>query len=224
MRHPAGRPAAQFSAGAARPDDARAACRLQNAPGAHVDVVEKTWGNRNDAVWVARLRGANIDWLELSQWDAQKNRLRKTSLGGKSVAVALERGQSLHDGDILDWDEERRRAVICRIRLCPVMAVNLSGLSALSPEEAVSSAVRLGHALGNQHWPAVVRDGFVYVPMTADEKVMNAVMETHAIAGIGWEFLSGESVSGRLSAEEARLLFGGAEESGHHHHHHDHHA
>ena len=54
--------------------------------------------------------------------------------------------------------------------------------------------------------------------------VMNAVMETHAIAGIGWEFLSGESVSGRLSAEEARLLFGGAEESGHHHHHHDHHA
>lgn len=223
MRHPAGR-ALQNSA--ARPDDARAPCRLQNAPGAYVDVVEKIWGNRNDAVWVARLRGADIDWLELSQWDAQKNRLRKTSLGGKSVAVALERGQSLHDGDILDWDEEQRRAVICRIRLCPVMVVNLSGLSALSSEEAVSSAVRLGHALGNQHWPAVVRDGFVYVPMTADEKVMNAVMETHAIAGIGWEFLPGESVSGRLSAEEARLLFGGAEESGHHHHHHhhDHHA
>lgn len=183
-----------------------------------MDVVEKIWGNIKDPVWVARLRGADMDWLELSQWDAQKNRLRKKSLGGKSVAVALERGQSLHDGDVLDWDEEHRRAVICRIRLCPVMAVDLSGLSALSAEDAVSQAVRLGHALGNQHWPAVVKNGVVYVPMTADHKVMGAVMDTHAIAGVSYAFLSGEDVSGRLSAEEARLLFGGAEEGGHHHH------
>ena len=76
---------------------------------------------------MARLRGADMDWLELSQWDAQKNRLRKESLGGKSVAVALERGQSLHDGDILDWDEEHRRAVICRIIFpgCPRSALRM---------------------------------------------------------------------------------------------------
>ncbi len=191
-----------------------------------MEIVEKVLGNRADAAWAARLNGASVDWLELSQWDAQKNRLRKETEGGRSMAVALERGESLRDGDVLEWDEASRSAVVCRIRLCPVMAVDLTGLAALGVESAVSSAVRLGHALGNQHWPAVVKKGVVYVPMTADEKVMSAVMDTHDIAGVTYAFLSGESVYDLLSGEEARLLFGGAESplSGHGHHHHEHHA
>lgn len=191
-----------------------------------MEIVEKVLGNRADAAWAARLNGTFVDWLELSQWDAQKNRLRKETEGGRSMAVALERGESLRDGDVLEWDEASRSAVVCRIRLCPVMAVDLTGLAALGVESAVSSAVRLGHALGNQHWPAVVKKGVVYVPMTADEKVMSAVMDTHDIAGVTYAFLSGESVYDLLSGEEARLLFGGAESplSGHGHHHHGHHA
>lgn len=190
-----------------------------------MEIIEKVLGNRADAAWAARLRDASVDWLELSQWDAQKNRLRKETEGGRSMAVALERGESLRDGDVLEWDENTRSAVVCRIRLCPVMAVDLTGLAAFGVDKAVSSAVRLGHALGNQHWPAVVKNGVVYVPMTADEKVMSAVMDTHDIAGVTYAFLSGESVYDLLSGEEARLLFGGAESplSGHEHHHHGHH-
>ena len=193
--------------------------------GEHVEIIEKVLGNRADAAWAARLRDASVDWLELSQWDAQKNRLRKETGSGRSMAVALERGESLRDGDVLEWDENTRSAVVCRIRLCPVMAVDLTGLAAFGVDKAVSSAVRLGHALGNQHWPAVVKNGVVYVPMTADEKVMSAVMDTHDIAGVTYAFLSGESVYDLLSGEEARLLFGGAESplSGHEHHHHGHH-
>lgn len=193
--------------------------------GATVEIIEKVLGNRTDAVWAARLRDAAVDWLELSQWDAQKNRLRKDTAGGRTVAVALERGESLRDGDILEWDGEKNRAVVCRIRLCPVMAVDVSGLAAFGVDKAVSSAVKLGHALGNQHWPAVVKSGMVYVPMTADEKVMSAVMDTHAIAGVTYSFLPGENVYELLSGEEARLLFGGAESplSGHDHHHGHHH-
>ena len=194
--------------------------------GAFVEIIERVLGNRSDAAWAGRLRDATVDYLELSQWDAQKNRLRKETLGGRVMAVALERGESLRDGDVLEWDENGHGAVVCRIRLCPVMAVDTTGLAALGVEEAVSSAVKLGHALGNQHWPAVVKKGVVYVPMTADEKVMSAVMDTHAIAGITYAFISGESVYGLLSGEEARLLFGGAESplSGHVHHHDHHHA
>ncbi len=199
---------------------------MKTPRGKRVEIIEKVLGNRADAAWAARLSGASVDWLELSQWDAQKNRLRKETEGGRSMAVALERGESLRDGDVLEWDEASRSAVVCRIRLCPVMAVDLTGLSALGVESAFSSAVRLGHALGNQHWPAVVKKGVVYVPMTADEKVMSAVMDTHDIAGVTYAFLSGESVYDLLSGEEARLLFGGAESplSGHGHHHHGHHA
>ena len=41
-------------------------------------IVETVLGNIKDEAWKDRLAEAEIDLLELSQWDAQKNRLRKT--------------------------------------------------------------------------------------------------------------------------------------------------
>lgn len=130
-----------------------------------MDIIDSILGNTSEPDWKARLQGASIDWLELSQWDAQKNRFRKTTKEGRELAVALERGQSLRDGDVLDWNEDSRKAVVCRIRLCPVMVVDMQGLTALPREEALAAAVKLGHALGNQHWPAVVKGSMVYVPV-----------------------------------------------------------
>ena len=70
----------------------------------------------------------------------------------------------------------------------------------------------------------VVKKGVVYVPMTADSRVMEAVMDTHAVPGVTFSFLAGEDVRDRLRPEEARLLFGGAEDKVHGHHHDHHHA
>ena len=41
------------------------------------------------------------------------------------------------------------------------------------------TCVELGHALGNQHWPALVKGDRVFVPLTVDRKVMASVMNTH---------------------------------------------
>lgn len=182
-----------------------------------MEIFDSILGNAADGAWKERLAGAQVDWLELSQWDSQKNRFRKKTEGGRSMAVALERGLALRDGDILDWDEAGRRAVVCRIRLSPVMAVDMAALGGRPREEALASAVRLGHALGNQHWPAVVQGSTVFVPVSTDEKVMASVMDTHAVPGISYVFLSGEDVLALLDEHEARLLFGGAEQGGHHH-------
>lgn len=184
-----------------------------------MDIKSTILGNIADAEWKERLEGARTDWLELSQWDAQKNRFRRQTQGGRAMAVALERGRTLRDGDILEWDEDTRRAVVCRIRLCPVMAVDMHGLSAMPVEEALSAAVRLGHALGNQHWPAVVKRDMAYVPVSTGTDVAASVMDTHAIRGIEFRFLAGEEVLPLLDEQEARRLFGGAECPGHGHAH-----
>ena len=182
-----------------------------------MEIFDSILGNASDADWKVRLEDAQVDWLELSQWDAQKNRFRKKTAGGRAMAVSLERGHSLRDGDILDWDEAERRAVVCRIRLCPVMAVDMAALGGRPREEALASAVRLGHALGNQHWPAVVHGSTVFVPVSTDKNVAASVMDTHAIPGVSYVFLSGEDVLDLLDEHEARLLFGGAEQGGHVH-------
>ena len=54
------------------------------------------------------------------------------------------------------------------------------------------TCVELGHALGNQHWPALVKDTRVFVPLTVDRKVMASVMNTHRFEGIRYEFVPGE--------------------------------
>ena len=55
----------------------------------------------------------------------------------------------------------------------------------------VRTMFELGHALGNQHWPAVVKGSRMFVPLTVDRKVMASVMRTHAFPGIRYEFRPG---------------------------------
>ncbi|MDD4701645.1 MAG: urease accessory protein UreE [Desulfovibrio sp.] len=176
-----------------------------------MQLVEHVLGNVNDVHWKEKLVDVTIDVLELSQWDAQKNRLRKQSRGGRVVAVSLERDEFLHNGDVLVWDEESKTAVVCKIDLCEVLVVELEALAELEPGILVERSVALGHALGNQHWPAVVREGKIYVPMSVDRAVMNSVMNTHHFAGVRYSFVPGEEVAGMLSPAQSRRLFGGSE-------------
>ena len=105
-----------------------------------MQLVENVLGNSNDPAWKARLADATIDTLELSQWDAQKNRLRKDTRNGQAIAVSLDRNAFLHDGDILLWDEKTKQAVICKIDLCEVLIIDLGGLQSCPPISSSSAA------------------------------------------------------------------------------------
>lgn len=180
-------------------------------------LVNQVVGNSNDAAWRLKLRDATVDEIRLDQWQAQKNRFRLKSAAGTEVAVALERNTHLHEGDILVWDEPGRSAIIARIQLQDVFVIELGALLDELPETMARTCFELGHALGNQHWPAVVKGTTVYVPLTVDRKVMASVMRTHAFAGISYEFRPGQTVIPFLAPHEARRLFGGADSTPHSH-------
>ena len=156
-------------------------------------------------------RRRRVDTLALDQWEAQKNRFRKTTAGGFEVAVSLDRGTFLRDGDVLVWDEAARRAVVARISLRDVMVIELRDLLRRRSGDRAAHRVELGHALGNQHWPALVKGSRVFVPLTVDRKVMSSVMNTHRFEGIAYEFVAGQEVIPYLAPHESRRLFGGAE-------------
>ena len=180
-------------------------------------IVESILGNRHVEPWRTRLQGARVDELALDQWEAQKNRFRKHAASGTPIAVSLDRGVFLRDGDVLQWDEAARVAVVAKISLREVMVVQLEGLSSQPPEALVRICVELGHALGNQHWPAIVKGAKVFVPLTVDRKVMASVMKTHAFHGIAYDFIPGSEVIPYLAPHESRRLFGGAEGPVHSH-------
>ena len=182
-------------------------------------IVENVIGNVADPGWEAKLAGAAIDWLMLDQWEAQKSRLRKATAGEVELALSLDRNMHLHDGDILVWDEPARRAILARIELKEVMVIDLTDVIAGEKEKAVPTVFELGHALGNQHWPAVVKGARVFVPLTVDRKVMASVMKTRALPGVRYDFMPGAEVIPYLAPHEARRLFGGAGATPHSHTH-----
>jgi urease accessory protein len=184
-----------------------------------VILVEAVLGNAAEPHWAARLAGAAVDSLELDHWEAQKNRFRKKTAGGVELAVSLDRGTFMRDGDVLLWDAAAARAVVARISLRDVMIIHLDGMAGAPPEIALRTCVELGHALGNQHWPALVKGNRVYVPLTVDRTVMASVMNTHRFEGIRYEFVPGGEIVPYLAPHESRRLFGGAEGPVHSHSH-----
>jgi len=184
-----------------------------------VILVEAVLGNSGHPPWAARLGDATVDELALDHWEAQKNRFRKKTAAGVELAVSLDRGTFIRDGDVLLWDATAKRAVIARISLRDVMIIHLDAMADATPEIALRTCVELGHALGNQHWPALVKGSHVYVPLTVDRKVMSSVMNTHRFEGISYEFVPGGEIVPYLAPHESRRLFGAAEGPVHSHTH-----
>ncbi len=197
-------------------------------------IIERILGNAAEPAWQERLATAVVDHLRLDQWQAQKNRLRKTTDAGVELALSLDRASHLHHGDVLAWDDAAKQAIVAHIDLADVLVIRLDGLQGQAEDVLIRTCFELGHALGNQHWPAVVKGTTVYVPLTVDRKVMASVMRTHAFEGISSDFIPGTEVIPYLLPHEARRLFGGADatphshlpgaghghEHGHGHHHH----
>lgn len=187
-------------------------------------IFSEVLGNaQSDAEWTRKLENVRINYLNIDQWTAQKSRFIAKDSGGEEYAIALKRHSQIANGDVLAYDPQRNTAVVIRIDLKPVLVIDLQAIARQSPEEIIRRCVELGHAVGNQHWPAIVKGTRVYVPLTVDKKVMMSVMDTHHFEDITYEFQPGQEVLPFLAPHEVRQLFGGcSQEIPQHAHHHEH--
>ena len=180
-------------------------------------IIESILGNIRDKQWQDRAGKAKVDYLTLNQWDAQKYRLRRTSEQGNDIAVSLPRNTFMQNGDVLAFDEASNTMTVAKINLRDVLIIEFKELLKKDQSELVRLCIEIGHALGNQHWPAVVKEGRVYVPLTVDRKVMESVMRTHSFEHIHYGFMPGAGVIPYLAPHETRRLFGGADSTPHSH-------
>jgi len=174
-------------------------------------IIDRKLGNLSDPLWQERARLGHVDPLILEQWEAPKSRLRKASSGGLELAISLPRSENLRDGDVLHYDEAKGQLVVAKVPLKDVLVIELEDLGQLQPQDILRICFELGHGLGNQHWPAVIKGSTVYVPLSVDQKVMASVMKTHRFEGIRYEFVPGDDIVPYLAPHESRRLFGGAE-------------
>lgn len=149
--------------------------------------------------------------------DSAKSRFIVTGDKGTQCAVALKRNHQLIEGDVLKYDPATGKAIVARIELSPVFVIDLSAVEKEDKLKIIETCIELGHAIGNQHWPAVIKGTKVYVPLTVDKKVMESVMYTHSIPGVTYEFQPGKEVIPYLAPHEIRNLFGGTAQESHAH-------
>lgn len=183
-------------------------------------LIEQTLGNIADAKWREIAADASVDELVLEQWESVKNRYRKFTEGGVELAVSLPRGQHVHDGDVLFYDAEKKQLYIAKVKLRDILRIDCSELKNEDSLALFQHCFELGHALGNQHWTAVIKGYVVYIPVNIDHKVMLSAMKTHAFAFTNYEIVNGADVVDELDSKQQRILFSSGEEGIHHHHHH----
>lgn len=147
------------------------------------------------------------DHIRLDRWAAQKSRMLVSADSGHMYRISLGRGEHLADGDVIYYSAEENMSVVVSVEMSQVLVVDMAGAMSADRNTLLRTAVELGHALGNQHWPAVVKESSVYVPLTVDRKVMLSVMGSHRIEGITYELKNGVEVIPYLSPHEVRLLF-----------------
>lgn len=184
-----------------------------------MEICTEILGNIHSPEWKDRLKELDIEYIPLDQWTAQKSRFLARGEKGNEYPIALARQTQVVDGDIVFLDEGTKKAAVLKLDLNPVLVLDLSSLEGQSPETIIRRSLELGHAIGNQHWPAVVKGAKIYVPLTVDKKVMLSVMDTHHLEGVSYEFQPGREVIPYMAPHEIRRLFGGASHENHHHEH-----
>ena len=91
-------------------------------------------GNLHDPEWAEKAREAEIEYIDLDQWTAQKSRFVIKGDRENEYAVALKRHWQMLDGDIIEYLPEQRRIAAIRIRLNDVLVADLSDLARKTPE------------------------------------------------------------------------------------------
>lgn len=99
----------------------------------------------------------------------RRSRFRATTDDGTELGVIVD-APAVSAGDVLLVEDDRMIVVAFE----PREAIAIS-LPEATPE-ALPTAIELGHRLGNHHWDLAVTDGVAYVPLEADQHIIERVI------------------------------------------------
>ena len=147
-------------------------------------IAKKYLGNINHnpdlAAQVNQAKTAN-KYLEISlqESDRAKGRILTESLSGISIGIIKNRELLLKSGDIL----ETENGDFLLIKLQEEKLMVLTFAASVTNNNALE-LVRLGHILGNNHYPIKIQDNKIYVRLVTNPKVLKKNIEQLNITGL----------------------------------------
>ena len=108
-----------------------------------------------------------VEKIHVSRLEADRIRIRKISDKGTDLALTLNPGSHIYDGDVVLLAEERM--VVAKRESENVAIVSLN--NDISAEQIMDTAIKLGHIIGNMHRPIRVINNKVYFPIQSDSEI-----------------------------------------------------
>ena len=135
----------------------------------------------------AREREGTLERVVIDAEERKKSRLRVETDAGTDLGIVVDRPE-LRSGDVLFVDEEGAAVVTFDKRDAYVIELPDSGTG------TSAAAVELGHRIGNQHWDVAVEGGSVYVPLEAEQRILEDVLGPYLPEGsaTGYETVDAE--------------------------------
>lgn len=141
-------------------------------------VADTYLGTRDDPTVAERLRTADPLTVVVDDTERRRSRFRTTAECGREVGVVVAR--DLDDGDVLDADGT---PVVVRLEPIEALVVDFAGI-----DVPATTAVQVGHAVGNRHWSLAVRGEEVLLPVTDDRERMEAAVRPLLAEGADVEY------------------------------------
>jgi len=144
-------------------------------------VAEEFVGRLDDEEIAARVDGSETLTVTVDDTERRRSRFRTTAEDGTEVGVVVAR--ELRDGDVLDADGT---LVVVSLTRIEAMVIDFDGVSDV---DAVTTALELGHAVGNRHWDLAVEGERAYLPAAESRERMASTVEPHLPPGatVGYE-------------------------------------
>lgn len=134
------------------------------------DVVGNVRSDKNLRDAYQRLDKENkVERVLLSRMEAQRSRIRRISDAGTDIAISLEHASMLKHGDVLLADENK--LIVVEYESENVLGFKIK--DELSSDQKITTAIKLGHIIGNLHRPICVKGNITYMPIQSESEVAN---------------------------------------------------
>lgn len=136
----------------------------------------------------AKLDNADLTCLhmELNPADCVKGRIHGHTTSGEKIGIVKERSWTLQDGDVFglvtgQWlrvHVHRSESIVACFSPVDI------GEKQWSPTKTALELVRLGHCLGNHHWPMKIEKNQITIQLTGNRDVFEALLAQMDLPGL----------------------------------------
>ncbi|MEL6438724.1 MAG: urease accessory protein UreE [Cyanobacteria bacterium J06621_8] len=109
--------------------------------------------------------------VSLSEKDRSKGRIHAHTDSGIAIGIIKSRDRPLASGDLFKTDSDQ--LVLIQLQTAELLVIDLANLGDCDPTQLI----KLGHVLGNHHYPLAIQKNKIYVKLITPKPVVEKLIK-----------------------------------------------